>query len=68
MELTKIVQGKSLRLLVYEEDRYGRSVADIYCNGIFVQVFISHILVHLTHYILRLSKFFSCCFSFMTRK
>lgn len=37
-ELTKVVQGKSLRVLVYEEDRYGRSVGDIYCNGIFVQV------------------------------
>lgn len=42
-ELTNIVQGKSLRVLVYGEDRYGRSVADIYCNGIFVQVFISYI-------------------------
>ncbi|KAK7300469.1 hypothetical protein RJT34_11313 [Clitoria ternatea] len=37
MELTKIVQGKSLRVLVYGEDRYGRYVGDIYCNGIFVQ-------------------------------
>lgn len=37
-ELTKIVQGKSLRVLVYGEDRYGRSVGDIYCNGLFVQV------------------------------
>lgn len=37
MELTKIVQGKSLRVLVYGEDRYHRSVADIYCNNIFVQ-------------------------------
>lgn len=36
-ELTKIVQGKSLRILVYGEDRYGRCVGDIYCNGIFVQ-------------------------------
>lgn len=44
MELTKIVQGKSLRVLVYGEDRYHRSVADIYCNNIFVQVFISYIL------------------------
>ncbi|KAI9102144.1 hypothetical protein K1719_023654 [Acacia pycnantha] len=37
IELTKIVQGKSLRVLVYGEDRYGRSVGDIYCNGLFVQ-------------------------------
>ncbi|XP_061351715.1 staphylococcal-like nuclease CAN2 [Gastrolobium bilobum] len=37
IELTKIVQGKSLRIFVYGEDRYGRSVGDIYCNGIFVQ-------------------------------
>ncbi|KAJ4720154.1 staphylococcal-like nuclease CAN2 [Melia azedarach] len=36
-ELVKIVQGKCLRVLVYGEDRYGRSVGDIYCNGIFVQ-------------------------------
>lgn len=36
-ELTKIVQGKSLRVLVYGDDRYGRCVGDIYCNGIFVQ-------------------------------
>ena len=37
-ELTRIVQGKCLRVLVFDEDRYGRSVGDIYCNGIFVQV------------------------------
>jgi endonuclease YncB( thermonuclease family) len=37
-ELTKIVQGKCLRVLVYGEDRYGRCVSDIYCNGKFVQV------------------------------
>ncbi|XP_028782253.1 staphylococcal-like nuclease CAN2 isoform X2 [Neltuma alba] len=36
-ELTKIVQGKPLKVLVYDEDRYGRSVGDIYCNGLFVQ-------------------------------
>ncbi|KAL1307952.1 hypothetical protein HN51_049867 [Arachis hypogaea] len=36
-ELTKIVQGKSLRVLVYGEDRYGRYVGDLYCNGVFVQ-------------------------------
>ncbi|XP_019415246.1 PREDICTED: staphylococcal-like nuclease CAN1 [Lupinus angustifolius] len=36
-ELTKVIEGKSLRLLVYEEDYYGRWVCDIYSNGIFVQ-------------------------------
>ncbi|EEF41523.1 staphylococcal-like nuclease CAN2 [Ricinus communis] len=36
-ELVKLVQGKCLRILVYNEDRYDRSVGDIYCNGIFVQ-------------------------------
>ncbi|KAE9614973.1 hypothetical protein Lal_00048306 [Lupinus albus] len=38
-ELTKIVQNRSLRVLIYGEDRYGRSVGDIYCNGMFVQEF-----------------------------
>lgn len=37
-ELTKVVEGKSLRVLIFDQDRYGRSVGDIYCNGIFVQV------------------------------
>ncbi|KAL8162629.1 hypothetical protein V2J09_014118 [Rumex salicifolius] len=36
-ELAKLVQGKPLRVLVYTEDRYNRSVGDIYCNNIFVQ-------------------------------
>ncbi|XAR65992.1 Micrococcal nuclease [Bertholletia excelsa] len=36
-ELTKIVQGKCLRVLIFDEDRYGRCVGDVYCNGIFVQ-------------------------------
>ncbi|PSS33270.1 nuclease protein [Actinidia chinensis var. chinensis] len=36
-ELAQIVQGKCLRVLVFDEDRYSRSVGDIYCNGIFVQ-------------------------------
>ncbi|XP_050250862.1 staphylococcal-like nuclease CAN2 isoform X2 [Quercus robur] len=36
-ELTKVVQGKCLRVLVYGEDQYGRCVADIYCDGKFVQ-------------------------------
>lgn len=37
-ELANLVQRKCLRILVYGEDRYGRSVGDVYCNGIFVQV------------------------------
>ena len=44
-ELTKIVQGKCLRVLFYGEDRYGRCVGDIYCNGKFVQVLILTTLV-----------------------
>ncbi|XP_073293070.1 staphylococcal-like nuclease CAN1 [Primulina huaijiensis] len=36
-ELTNIVQGKCLRVLVFDEDRYSRFVADVYCNGVFVQ-------------------------------
>ncbi|KAL1336748.1 hypothetical protein AAHE18_10G084800 [Arachis hypogaea] len=36
-ELRNAVQGKSLRILVYGEDRYGRCVSDVYYNGIFVQ-------------------------------
>ncbi|KAF3494660.1 hypothetical protein DY000_02056362, partial [Brassica cretica] len=36
-ELLKMVEGKSLKVLVYAEDRYGRCVGDIYCNGKFVQ-------------------------------
>ncbi|RWR78979.1 protein nuclease CAN2 [Cinnamomum micranthum f. kanehirae] len=38
-ELTKLVQGKCLKVLIYCEDRYGRCVGDIYCNKIFVQEF-----------------------------
>lgn len=37
-ELAKLVQGKCLIVMIYDQDRYGRSVGDIYCNGIFVQV------------------------------
>ncbi|KAM6583102.1 hypothetical protein CsatB_010104 [Cannabis sativa] len=36
-ELAKLVQGKCLRVLVYDQDRYGRCVGDIYSNGVFVQ-------------------------------
>lgn len=35
-ELFKMVEGKSLKVLVYVEDWYGRCVGDIYCNGKFV--------------------------------
>lgn len=44
-ELTKVVQGKSLRVLVFDQDRYGRCVGDIYCNGIFAQVLKSDIVL-----------------------
>ncbi|XP_077212702.1 putative 38.1 kDa protein [Tasmannia lanceolata] len=37
--LAKLVQGKCLKVHVYGEDRYGRSVGDVYCNSIFVQEF-----------------------------
>ncbi|CAK9323908.1 unnamed protein product [Citrullus colocynthis] len=36
-ELTKLVEGKCLRVLVYGEDRYKRCVGDLYCNGKFIQ-------------------------------
>ncbi|XP_010031144.1 staphylococcal-like nuclease CAN1 [Eucalyptus grandis] len=36
-ELAKIVQGKCLRVHVYNKDRYDRCVGDVYCDGIFVQ-------------------------------
>ncbi|KAL4556946.1 hypothetical protein LXL04_035114 [Taraxacum kok-saghyz] len=36
-ELLKIIDGKCLRILVFDEDQYGRFVGDIYCNGVFVQ-------------------------------
>nr|Q39635.1 RecName: Full=Uncharacterized 38.1 kDa protein [Capnoides sempervirens]CAA45139.1 protein of unknown function [Capnoides sempervirens]prf//1906382A pCSC71 protein [Capnoides sempervirens] len=36
-ELIKLVVGKCLTVHIYEEDRYGRSVGDIYCNGQFIQ-------------------------------
>ncbi|XP_076934052.1 putative 38.1 kDa protein isoform X2 [Bidens hawaiensis] len=36
-ELVKIVDGNCLKILVFDEDRYGRFVGDVYCNGLFVQ-------------------------------
>ncbi|KFK29803.1 hypothetical protein AALP_AA7G181300 [Arabis alpina] len=35
--LLKIVEWKSLKVLVYGADQYGRCVGDLYCNGVFVQ-------------------------------
>lgn len=35
--LLKMVEGKPLTVHVYDTDRYGRSVGDIHCNGVFVQ-------------------------------
>ncbi|GLJ38499.1 hypothetical protein SUGI_0784500 [Cryptomeria japonica] len=35
--LLNLIEGKSLHILVYEQDRYGRSVGDVYCGNIFVQ-------------------------------
>ncbi|GAV62456.1 SNase domain-containing protein [Cephalotus follicularis] len=36
-ELIKLVQGKCLKIWVYNEDQYGRCVGDLHCNGMFVQ-------------------------------
>ncbi|KAL9998990.1 putative staphylococcal nuclease (SNase-like), SNase-like, superfamily [Helianthus debilis subsp. tardiflorus] len=36
-ELIRLVVGKSLKVLIFDEDHYGRCVGDIYCNGVFVQ-------------------------------
>ncbi|KAE8792587.1 putative staphylococcal-like nuclease CAN1 [Hordeum vulgare] len=36
-ELVKLVQGRTLKISIYDTDRYGRLVADVDCNGIFVQ-------------------------------
>ncbi|KAI0497276.1 hypothetical protein KFK09_020499 [Dendrobium nobile] len=36
-ELVKLVQGKRVKVYVYGDDRYGRCVGDVYCNGTFVQ-------------------------------
>ncbi|KAL1372296.1 hypothetical protein AAHE18_01G193500 [Arachis hypogaea] len=36
-EPTKIVQGKSLGIFVYGQDRYGRCVGDLYYNAVFAQ-------------------------------
>ncbi|XP_006645532.3 probable staphylococcal-like nuclease CAN1 [Oryza brachyantha] len=36
-ELMTLVQGNRLKISVYGNDRYGRLVADVDCNGVFVQ-------------------------------
>jgi hypothetical protein len=36
--LLSLVEGRSLRVLVYGVDQYGRIVADIYCKNVFIQV------------------------------
>ncbi|GJW35501.1 staphylococcal-like nuclease CAN2 [Tanacetum coccineum] len=37
-ELVKMIDGKSLKNIIFREDRYGRFVGDIYCNDKFVHV------------------------------
>jgi len=37
-ELVRLVQGKSLKISIYDSDRYGRLVGDVDCNGVSVQV------------------------------
>nr|XP_043632032.1 staphylococcal-like nuclease CAN1 [Erigeron canadensis] len=36
-EFSKMVVGKQLKVLIFDQDRYGRCVGDIYCNGVFIQ-------------------------------
>lgn len=36
-ELVRLVQGKVLKIHVYDSDRYGRLVGDVDCDGVFVQ-------------------------------
>nr|XP_010921062.1 uncharacterized 38.1 kDa protein isoform X2 [Elaeis guineensis] len=36
-ELVKMIQGKHLKVYVYGDDRYGRCVGDVYCNGAYIQ-------------------------------
>jgi hypothetical protein len=36
--LLDLVKGHSLQLFVYNNDQYGRIVADIYCNNKLIQV------------------------------
>ncbi|GLJ38497.1 hypothetical protein SUGI_0784450 [Cryptomeria japonica] len=50
--LLNLVEGKCLRILVYGEDRYGRTVGDVYTRDVFVQeVLLKQGWVwHYTHY------------------
>ncbi|CAD6232882.1 unnamed protein product [Miscanthus lutarioriparius] len=36
-ELVRLVQGKSLKISIYDTDWYGRLVGDVDCDGVFVQ-------------------------------
>jgi hypothetical protein len=38
VELVKLVQGRTLKISIYDTDWYGRLVGDVECNGVFVQV------------------------------
>uniref|UniRef100_A0A0D9VW15 TNase-like domain-containing protein n=1 Tax=Leersia perrieri TaxID=77586 RepID=A0A0D9VW15_9ORYZ len=35
--LVKLIGGKSVKIYVYDLDRFGRYVGDIYCNNLFIQ-------------------------------
>lgn len=37
-ELSRLVQGKRLKIHVYGDDQYGRCIGDVYCDDIFIQV------------------------------
>ena len=37
-ELVRLIGGKRVSILVYGPDKYGRSLGDIYCDGVFIQV------------------------------
>lgn len=51
-ELVKLLQGKRLTVHAYGDDRYGRCVGDVYCNGIFVQEYLLKrgLAWHYVHY------------------
>ncbi|CAL4978067.1 unnamed protein product [Urochloa decumbens] len=36
-ELMRLLQGKTLKISIYDSDRYGRLVGDVDCNGVSVQ-------------------------------
>ncbi|CAO2208877.1 unnamed protein product [Urochloa humidicola] len=36
-ELARLLQGKTLKIYIYDSDRYGRLVGDVDCNGVSVQ-------------------------------